>query len=121
MEFDLLKVLEYGISTALCLILIFRVNPALNGLKDITKELVTAVQVDSTNINNMKSAIDMNITQTAALTTQVATFAGAIGNDLTHALERNTEVTKEDAESGKRMEKAIGELCSKITEFMEKK
>ena len=121
MEFDLLKVLEYGISTVLCLILIFRVNPALNGLKDIVAELTTAVKVDSANVNSMKSAIDMNTTQAAAIALHVATLGTVINNDLTHALDRNTAITKEDSDSGKRVEEATKGLISKITELIEKK
>lgn len=121
MEFDLLKVLEYGIATVICLILLFRVNPALNGLKDIIKDLVTVVQVNSTNVNNMKNAVDMNTTQAAAIATHVATLATVIGNDLTHALEQNTLITKDDAEGGKKVEGAMNNLVSKITELIEKK
>ena len=51
-----------------------------------------------------------------------------IGNHLTHALEENTRVTKEDSESGKRVETAMNKvshsvdnLCNKVIGYMEKK
>jgi len=44
-----------------------------------------------------------------------------IGNHLTHALKDNTEATKKDSESGARVERAINNLATKISEFLEKK
>ena len=61
MEFDLMKLLEFGVSATLCIILIWRVNPAVNGLKDVVNTLVVAVakqtevvDEDSTNTREMR-------------------------------------------------------------------
>ena len=51
---------------------------------------------------------------------KINSLDNTISNHLTHALNENTAVTKEDAESGKRVEVAINNLCSKITEFINK-
>jgi hypothetical protein len=37
-----------------------------------------------------------------------------IGNHLTHALQANTDITKEDSESSKRVERAVNEMSSDI-------
>lgn len=64
MEIDLLKLLEYGISVTLCIILIWRVNPAINGLKGVVNTLVIAVNKqtevvdeDSTNTRELRQEI----------------------------------------------------------------
>ena len=41
-----------------------------------------------------------------------------ISNDLIHAIERNTEETKKDAEASNRVEKAIEKLSDKFMEYM---
>ncbi|MCJ7790546.1 MAG: hypothetical protein MUP69_10315 [Candidatus Atribacteria bacterium] len=51
-----------------------------------------------------------------------------IGNDLTHALEKNTEITKENSTSSDKVEIAIIKMttsvdgmCNKLSEFINKK
>lgn len=43
-----------------------------------------------------------------------------ISNDLVHSLERNTEATKKDTESGNRIEKSINQLASEIMNMNKK-
>ncbi|PKP62236.1 hypothetical protein CVT91_00160 [Candidatus Atribacteria bacterium HGW-Atribacteria-1] len=76
MELDLIKMLEFGVTATLCIILIWRVNPAINGLKDIIKDLVTVVQIDSKNTQSMKEAIDINTSQVTQLRVEVAKLNG---------------------------------------------
>jgi len=76
MEFDVVKLLEFGVTTTLCIILIWRVNPAINGLKDIIKDLVTVVQVEAKNVENMKDAVDMNTAQVSQLRVEISKING---------------------------------------------
>lgn len=48
-------------------------------------------------------------------------LSNTISNDLVHSLERNTEVTKKDTETGEKIEKAIDNLSNKIMEFINRK
>ena len=55
-----------------------------------------------------------------SLVVKVDSLEKIIGNDLVHALERNTEITKKDAESSEKVEKAMDNLSNKIIGFIER-
>ena len=76
MELNVLKLLEFGVTTTLCIILIWKINPTINGLKDIIKDLVTIVKVDSANTENMKDAVDMNTAQVVQLRVEISKING---------------------------------------------
>jgi len=65
MEFDIAEILtKYGIPTVICLVMIWRVNPAINGLKEAITSLVVTntkladiVTEDSTNTREMRQEI----------------------------------------------------------------
>ena len=80
MEFDVIEIIsKVGFPITVCLILsyiLWKMIPVINGLKDIIKDLVTVVQVDSTNTANMKDSVDMNTTQVSRLCTEIAKING---------------------------------------------
>ena len=65
MEFDVVEILtKYGIPTVICLVMIWRINPSINGLKDAINKLVVTntelasiVTEDSTNTREMRQEI----------------------------------------------------------------
>ena len=65
MDFDVAEILKnYGIPTVICLVMIWRINPSINGLKKAINELVITntklagiVTEDSTNTREMRQEI----------------------------------------------------------------
>ena len=65
MEFDVVEILtKYGIPTVICLVMIWRINPSINGLKEAINKLVITntelagfVEEDSRNTREMRSEI----------------------------------------------------------------
>ena len=68
MDFDIVKIVtSIGIPGAICFFLLWKLIPTVNGLKTVIGELVTIVQVDSTNTQSMKDSVDMNTQQVIEL------------------------------------------------------
>ena len=68
MDFDIVKIVtSIGIPGAICFFLLWKLVPTVNGLKTVIGELVTIVQVDSTNTQSMKDSVDMNTKQVIEL------------------------------------------------------
>lgn len=65
MEFDIAEILtKYGIPTVICLVMIWRINPSINGLKEAINKLVVTntelagfVEEDSRNTREMRQEI----------------------------------------------------------------
>ena len=65
MEFDVVEILtKYGIPTVICLVMIWRINPSINGLKEALNKLVitntdlaSIVKEDSRNTREMRQEI----------------------------------------------------------------
>ena len=76
MDLNIIKLLEFGVTATLCIILIWKINPTINGLKDIIKDLVTIVKVDSANTVSMKDAVDMNTAQVVQLRVEISKING---------------------------------------------
>ena len=77
MEFDIVNIVTtIGIPGAITFFLLWKLIPAVNGLKDVVKDLVGVVEVDSTNIANMKDAVDMNTSQVIELRLAVSKLNG---------------------------------------------
>ena len=68
MDFDIVKIVtSIGIPGAICFFLLWKLIPTVNGLKTVIGELVTIVQVDSTNTQSMKDSVDLNTQQVIEL------------------------------------------------------
>jgi len=68
MDFDIVKIVtSIGIPGAICFFLLWKLIPTVNGLKTVIGELVTIVQVDSTNTQSMKNSVDINTQQVIEL------------------------------------------------------
>ena len=77
MDFDIVKIVTtVGIPGAITFFLLWKLVPTINGLKDAIKDLITIVQVDSTNTENMKDAVDANTTQVIGLRLAVSELNG---------------------------------------------
>ena len=77
MEFDIVNIVTtIGIPAAITFFLLWKLIPAVNGLKDVVKDLVGVVEVDSANIANMKDAVDMNTSQVIELRLAVSKLNG---------------------------------------------
>ena len=77
MEFDIVNIVTtIGIPGAITFFLLWKLVPTINGLKDGIKELVTIVQVDSANTQNMKDSVDANTAQVVELRLAVKDLNG---------------------------------------------
>ena len=77
MDFDIVKIVtSIGIPGAICFFLLWKLVPTVNGLKTVIGELVTIVQVDSTNTQSMKDSVDMNTKQVIELRLAVKDLNG---------------------------------------------
>ena len=77
MDFDIVKIVTtIGIPGAICFFLLWKLVPTVNGLKTVIGELVTIVQVDSTNTKSMKDSVDMNTKQVIELRLAVKDLNG---------------------------------------------
>ena len=77
MEFDIVKIVTtVGIPAAITFFLLWKLIPTVNGLKDAVKDLAVIVQVDSTNTQNMKDAVDMNTEQVTQLRVEISKLNG---------------------------------------------
>ena len=77
MDFDIVKIVTtIGIPGAITFFLLWKLVPTINGLKDGIKDLVTIVQVDSTNTQNMKDSVDANTAQVVELRLAVKDLNG---------------------------------------------
>ena len=77
MDFDIVKIVaSIGIPGAICFFLLWKLLPTVNGLKTAIGELITVVQVDSTNTQSMKDAVDMNTQQVIELRLAVKDLNG---------------------------------------------
>ena len=77
MDFDIVNIVTtIGIPGAITFFLLWKLVPTINGLKDGIKDLVTIVQVDSTNTQNMKDSVDANTAQVVELRLAVKDLNG---------------------------------------------
>lgn len=77
MEFDIVNIVtSIGIPAAITFFLLWKLIPTVNGLKDVIKDLVTIVKIDSTNTENMKDSVDMNTAQVTQLRVEISKLNG---------------------------------------------